>query len=310
MDIDAPIPTFSKTEWIGKQRVFPAKLSDVPPELDAFYKESLKIPPAFENILFPGPNLTIMQFLAHELPSRTMPLIDTRVNSCFSSEPAIQDLRCLQTCSIPSQQFVRDAKHLFGQALLDGTQSIRDPNYKGGNLPLWVVQYWTNMLDIWKKRDGWETSQQWLVRNSRGSTEQAKFEQCHAYLGSVGWNTKTTALGSGTYTTTADFAIILSDNMVSTTIVDIMTGVIRERVQHDKNVSKRFEVVGLEFLYEVGKLMDAEGNKKQTSRYLQRLESRLMQMEKSLIFPAYLKKQLHFLAFEIDFGLQKVRYGK
>jgi hypothetical protein len=137
--------------------------------------------------------------------------------------------------------------------------------------------------------------------------EQAKFDQCYAYLGSISWNAKTWASGGGTYTTTADFASILSDNMVSTTIVDIMTGVIRDRVQHNKDLSARFEVVGLEFLYEVSNLKD---KKKQASRYLERLEGRLMQTEKSLLFPAYLNKQLHFLAFEIDFQLQKIQYGK
>jgi hypothetical protein len=42
-DIDAPVPPFIKSEWIGRQRIFPAKLSDVPPELNVFYKESLQI---------------------------------------------------------------------------------------------------------------------------------------------------------------------------------------------------------------------------------------------------------------------------
>ena len=112
---------------------------------------------------------------------------------------------------------------------------------------MWVVQYWLDMYEVWNKRHSWDTGQQWLVRNSQGSAEQAKFDQCHAYLGSMSWNTKMLVFLGGTYMTMADFAVILSDSMVSTTIIDIMTSVIHEQIQQDEVLSERFEVVGWSF---------------------------------------------------------------
>jgi hypothetical protein len=172
LDDDDQTPTFSKRKWIGRGKVFPTNPFDVPRDLEAFYNDALKIPSSVRTALLPDPNLPVEQFLKLKLPLRTTALVNLKAKTCFRHSPPARDIVCLQTRALPDRALVKDAKKELGQALLDGAQLIADPNYKGKDLPLWVIQFWTEMYEVLEKRAQWARSQEWLDRTGNGTATE------------------------------------------------------------------------------------------------------------------------------------------
>ena len=85
--------------------------------------------------------LNIIKFAELKLPEITSTLIEYAAKICFMEHDVTEDISCLANRNLPSHTFVNDTKLAIGQTMLDGARSINDPHYKGGFLPLWIVQY-------------------------------------------------------------------------------------------------------------------------------------------------------------------------
>ena len=116
--------------------------------------------------------------------------------------------------------------------------------------------------------------------------------------------------GAGTYTTTQDFVRLLSDEMLNTTLVDIMVEHVANWVRADEVLSEKFEVVSLVFMNDIQKVTSPDDYKKKSPGFLHKLEGRLKGSSKILLFPVHLLVRVHFDAFEIDYKNRSISYGE
>jgi len=294
---------FKKSDWMGK--TYPA--SDVPEELAAFRKSALEIPTVFRDALLPNPELTVDAFVALALPTTQETLISYGAKSCFNNGKPTEHISCLKTRKLPSREFMEDAELHVGQALLNGAQSIKDPAYKGEGLPLCAIQYWREMYGVADAQAEWRKSITWLEKHSSGTRD---FSRARDHLSSLAWNTKTLAPGANMDTTTWTFARLVSNQMLTTTLVDIMVEHIGAWVKADEARSKDFEVVSLMFMNDIQKANSADDYKKKSPGFLHKLEQRLKGSSKVLLFPVHLPSRTHFDGFEIDYKQRTLSYGE
>lgn len=305
ISIPTNVPIFDKTVWMGKD--YP--VSDVPAELTAFREASLKIPLTIRERFLPHHDSSVESLLGRPLPSSLASLITVRAMSCYRKEKSAIDVQCLETRKIPSFEFVQDAEACLGQALLNGSQSIVDPTYKGEPLPLWSVQFWREMHSVLEARKQWAKCAGWLEKHSEQDAP-LELDESHRYLKELGWKSGTLVPGAGTYTTTLDFVRLLSDRMLTDTLVDMMVEHLAGWIRTDERLSDKFEVVTLSFMLYINKAKSAEDYKKASPNYLRTLEQKLAGKKKVLLFPVHLPERVHFDSFEIDFKQRTICYGE
>lgn len=315
-------PIFDKDKWIQQHgRIFPVDASKVSLELEAFQRAAMRIPDEDRARLLPRPNLSVGSFLSIDLPAKCTTLIHVSALKQFTTDMPLADVSCLKTRKLPSLEFVEDAAKAIGQALLNDAQCINDPNYKGTGLPVWGVQYWIEMHQALKMQTLWRQNLEWLDRHNNGSGGQQSLDQSRALLLGLPWtielhaegfqeSTRLRAPGGITYTSAEDLTRMLSDRMISTSLMDIMVEEIAARVRSDITLSKKYEIVGLTFMNEIEKAENGEYWERESPPYLRRLEEKLKGSDKCLEFPVYLATNQHFDAFEIDYGKQEICYGK
>jgi hypothetical protein len=293
---------FRKEDWLGK--IYPA--SDVPQELREFRDLALEIPTTF----LPDSSLNVDAFVELPLPTAQATLISFGVKLCFSKQKPTENVSCLKTRKLPSREFVNEAERHIGQALLDGAQSTTDPAYKGGSLPLWEIQYWREMHAAVEAKAGWKNSIRWLQKYGVGTEAQTEHVQARKNLSSLAWRVETFAPGASTNTTTEAFNKLLSNQMLNTTLVDIMAEHIAAWVRADEARSEKFEVVSLVFMNDIHKAKCADDYQQKSPSFLHRLEGRLKGSLKVLLFPVHLPKRTHFDAFEINYKKRTISYGE
>ena len=302
IDITKP-RVFKKEEWMGK--IYPEKV-DEPLELRDFRDAAFKIPMIHREALF---GLSVEAFVQLHLPPTQAALISFSAKLWFSTKKPTENVSCLKARKLPSCEFVADAEAHLGQALLDGAESIEDPAYKGEGLPVWAIEYWKEMYAAADAQEVWKKSIVWLQKYGTGTGTHPDINQAQKYLHSLAWGERTLAPGTSTGTTTQSFSMLLSNQMLNTTLVDIMVEWIGARVRADKAQSDKFEVVSLVFMNDIKKASSADDYKKRSPGFLHKLEQRLRGSSKVLLFLAHLLKRTHFDGFEIDFKRRTLSYG-
>jgi hypothetical protein len=296
---------FKKEDWMGK--TYPA--SNVPLELSEYRAMALEVPAAFRKALLPDPSISVHEFIACALPKAHASLISLGAKSHFLRAKPTENVFCLRTRKLPSRDFVEDAEACLGQALLNGAQSIEDPAYKGTGLPVWTIQYWKEMHIVLQAQARWKKGDVWLQKYSTGTSAQPDLDQSRRHLSSLAWQAQTLVPGSNN-STTQDFARLLSNEMLTTTLVDMMVEHIANWVRADEVLSAKFEVVGLVFMNDILKAMSPNAYKKKSPGFLHKLEGKLKTCLKILLFPVHLPARIHFVAFEVDFEKKCISYGK
>jgi hypothetical protein len=299
-------PGFRKEDWMGK--IYPTV--DVPADLQEFCNAALEIPAAHRSTLLPNTTLSVNAFVELSLPTAQATLISIRAETCFINAKPTNDVSCLKTRKLPSLEFVEDAEKHIGQALLNGAQSIEDPAFKGEGLPFWTIQFWKEMHRTAEAQSIWKRSICWLEKINTGMGEQGELTQTRKHLSSLAWRAQALVPASSTGLATLDFARLLSNQMLTTSLVDIMVEHIAGWVGHDEVLSEKFEVVTLVFMHEIEKAKGEDYYEKKSPTYLHKLEERLRGSDKSLLFPVHLPRRIHFIAFEINFRTQTILYGE
>jgi hypothetical protein len=223
---------FRKEEWMGK--IYPTSKADEPLELSDFRNAALEIPVVHRKALLPDPTLSVDAFVKLHLPPIQAALISFGAKSWFSTRKPTEDVSCLKTRKLPSREFIADAEAHLGQALLDGAESIQDPAYKGEGLPVWAIAYWKEMLAATEALEAWKKSIVWLQNYSTKTGVQSDIDQTQKHLRSLAWGERTLAPGASTGTTTRSFSLLLSNQMLNTTLVDIMVKHIGAWVRTDQ----------------------------------------------------------------------------
>lgn len=295
-------------KWLGKNYAD----HDLDPELERKCQLALQIPAAMRAALLPNPELDVLSFLHRTWPRapKSAGLFGRKAEMCYLTTLPLQDDLVTAGRQLPSRDFAAKARAHLGQALLNGSSSIIDPIEGGGRLPIWVVQYWQEahniMPEIAAAREVWENALAWLREHDDGSTTM---KECHGALAQLPWSEIAIAQGFATSTKTTAFARILSDQQLTTTLVDVFVNIIADIVRSDPALDEAFEILDLVFMVEIEKAKTADRWNHESGRYLRKLEERMTASQKTLLFPMHLPERIHFISAVIDFKAQTIAYG-
>lgn len=307
---DSEIPPFSADEWIGKNKKYPTDASKVPPELERYCTLTLEIPEQFRTLLLPDDNMTIDAFLRFQMPKESYDLVYPSAKKAFSPQPPNENIERLRTRVLPSRKFVEETRKAFGQAVLNGANSVVDPKYKESRIPLWVITFWRNAYEVVDATSRWRKSMAWLKAHQEPTATLPVIKKAENWLASLSWNQSIKIHGAATYTTTLHFTPLLSDGMITGTLVDMMVAYIAEQVQLDEELRSTVEIATLAFLNYIMQAKSPADFDKPRTKYMRKLEERIRRNNPTLYFPAHLEKQLHWLVFSINFEEKEFAYGK
>jgi hypothetical protein len=164
-DLDS-LPPFNAREWIGVRKKY--VLSEIPLQVHFQMRQQLVIPHA-HLAHFPAVDLPVVKFIKLQLPVQSTEIITTTTKTWFSKDIPNLDTTTFFTRPIPVKTFLDSLASSFGQAWLDGSQSIVDQRYNDGRdrLPLWALAFWQKMAEIVEKQVLWKRSYRWLDKAVR-----------------------------------------------------------------------------------------------------------------------------------------------
>src|SRR6266545_2194270 len=193
LDITEDSPHFCKEEWIGKGLVYPKDPLKVDLGLAHYCKSQLKIPLHIHQSYFPREILTVEAFLNYKLPKLTISLVAVKTMCCFHACKPNDNGSQLGQHSIPSKVWIQEMYMQINQAVLDGMQSIEDPQYLESYLPLWSIGFWKEILDLVEVQDIWWCVVVWLEEESHQASEDSAqlINTTHSYTKSLWWNEPT-----------------------------------------------------------------------------------------------------------------------
>lgn len=306
---DDPTPQLDHSIWIGKGRDWPKDPKDVPRGLGLYRSHLLEIPDYYKKQAFPRNDITVEEFITKDLLKVSHSLVAVKPNLWFNHLPPNQDVEALLSRPIPSQVFVEKIKEAFGQAILDGKESVQDPSFPNSRLPLWSVQFWVKAHEINDSQHRWKTSLAWLMTNFAAGDEEFRNVTRRRLL-ALRWNERTNIPGAGNLTTTLVFALLLSDDRMDDVLIDMMFSQLSERAERDPILDEFIIIETLRFMNDINKAISMEDHNEPLTPFLKRLEDRIRGTESdTLIFPAFLHVAKHWLAFKIDFRRLEVSYG-
>lgn len=282
---------------------------DVASRSDRNRSATLEIPSTMRELLLPSPTLDVASFVARLWPKAIISLVSYKPEHCFLRTVPSESGSCLLERNLPAKEFVDTALATLDQALQDGASSIIDPNYKGGRLPLWSLSFWREGYEVAAAWTTWSKSASWLLKHDTSPNTQPEIAKCRRSLASVRWNEITKVKGAATNMRTVDFARVLSNDMLTTTLVDMLVNIVADHVQSDEILSAKFEVVDLFFMHVIEQAKDPEHYQRKSGKFLRRLEEKLQGGQKILLYPMHIPARVHFISAEVDFGKRSISYG-
>lgn len=165
IEIQDEPPAFHKGDWIGTGRQYPK--AEAPLALTYYLASLLQVPDTVAEEYIPSRNLSIANFIQKKLPRVSYSLSTTKPEFCFRKEDPNEGTNALVTHELPSMAWVNGLKEHFGQAVLDGMESIEDPRYRGSRVPLWWIGFWTEMHRVCDIQRNWTKAMEWIENYSR-----------------------------------------------------------------------------------------------------------------------------------------------
>lgn len=212
---DIPPLPFDKHKWVGRGKKYPTEVNQVPPELGFYCKSLLAIPHNIQETDFPSDKSSVKLFLVRQLPEQSKWLPTLKPAQCFESIEPNDDGTSLVSRQLPSDEWIKGAYKHFGQAILDGRESILDPAYPGSRLPFWTISWWKEMSELRRVQQTWRKALVWVEKNlqvTTGSSQQLM--QRAQYLSeNLRWREQVLLPGAdGSQTFTDNLTTFLSDN--------------------------------------------------------------------------------------------------
>jgi hypothetical protein len=251
--------------------------------------------------------------LIYNLPKLVISLVTMKTSCCFHARKPNDDGGQLGKRNIPSKSWIQTMYMQFNQAVLDGMESVEDPQYPGSYLPLWSIGFWKEMLNIVEAQGIWRGAVAWLEEEADRHLGDARqlMDTAQLYTKSIRWREETGVSGAGTYTTTFAFSAFLSNNtMMATDHINMMFAHLADRAETDKVTDDFVMIENLRFMHEIEKANSYTYWDSPSPSFLRRLEERVLQKAlTAMIFPVYLANMRHWLAFRIDFENKELAYG-
>lgn len=204
-------------------------------KLILYVNSRLAIPPEYGHLL-PSSSLTLEEMTTNALPS-----VDSRflILSASLFSPLNPDRPAswhLEGRGVSPLAIVDTMAATVGQAILSNAQSVRDPHYQRGCLPLWAITYFERAHHAVSVRVTIKSAQSWLpsARNLASLTMRMAIDKLDVYvrLFTLSWDEPLKLEGAGSPATACQLLSLLGNVMLSDELVDMMCGWIEREARH------------------------------------------------------------------------------
>ncbi|KAJ7586217.1 hypothetical protein C8J56DRAFT_1086435 [Mycena floridula] len=291
---------FDNTAWIGKNRKYP--IENVPAALEQYMAEKLEIPKLLAQAIIPADSLPIGKLLLLNLPAvKNATLVNPNAQHCFTKLPANSSIEHFKSCPIPSPTFLKELENAAKQAILDEAQSVEDPEFPGSRLPLWCIQAWKACREMVEIEGKWRGCLKWLDSMMVNDASLPVLQDARIRLLAMGWNERMDIPGSATTTRTTHLMRLFGEQ-ISATLVEMMVGQIKERLERKPELDANEIVVDLYFMQQIDKAQDASYFDN-PSKYLRRLEKHIISSPGCRLWiPCFRAALSHWTPFRINFS--------
>ncbi|KAK1222121.1 hypothetical protein PQX77_015048 [Marasmius sp. AFHP31] len=294
---------FDASKWIGRG----VKWSDdLPPEVLNARDALLEVPPEDYNSL-PSPSCSVAQLLEAELPEQSSKLNLTKPMLWFKSDRPFTPVDRLANRTLPSEKFLREVVKHVGQAMLDGNQSISDPDYNDGQdrFPIHSLSFMIEATQTAKGRERWMRGNRWLVAKEavvKDEGVRAVLGEARRRLANISWNSKLSFAIQPV--TTLDLSDFLSTTWLKDDHVDMMLEVLRDRLVKDG--LSDIIIAPMSFSWTItAAARENDFSKKGLVRYANKIRTEKI---RQLYFPLNVNGN-HWVAGCIDFENHSIVYG-
>ena len=305
-DIDT-LPPFNPADWIGTGKQFTPAL---PQQVFAEKQRQLTIPEA--NLThFPSSTLPIAQFIELRLPLQSTEIITTSTTLWFSKEPARDNIQVLLNRPVPSKEFLTTLDYAFGQAWLDGAQSVVDWRYNDGRerFPLWVISLWKKTGDIIEWQSLWKRSCRWLhVEKAKSKHENMSHLICRAEhaLANLGWNVQL-CYQRGAVSSSV-LSGLLSTAWLNDEHINMMLEELAKTLADIPILASQIIIAPLAFTVQINGTAKNKSYTKQNAGLLYKYQQRIAAGIRRIYFPINVNGD-HWIAGVVDIENQLVGYG-
>lgn len=285
-------------EWIYQSKKFPEVLP-LPAALHELCKAVLTVPRDIIAPLLP----------ADEMPVSKLSKVKMASVQLVSGQPLlwfdpIFPVDSVDTAApIPPQEVVDVLMVAFGQALLDGKQSIRDPFTPGKLLLLWTLKFWEELHRVRAIKNKWSKAVSWLGSRMSGDGIQT-FRHARIQLDRLSWNKPIVGSAASGLQTSLKLTRLLSSEWLSDTIVDMMVECLAVRL---RDAHPNVALADTSFSHTIQTAADRSNHT--NDRLPLKQLSEFYDGKRCLYAPVHLSTHLHFVAFQIDFTDKSFHYG-
>lgn len=288
--------------------------NDFPTGLALYLTSLAKNPPDVSGHCMPGEGLTVQAFLQFVLPAKVYHIVQVQAKQCFSRSTANSNVDTLISHTLPSQKLVQNLLKVYNQAVLDGMESVINPEYPDSRFPLWALTYWAQIWKFHDIQEGWRKGLAWLNDQLFVGPPDSHGPFTHArHLTTIlRWN-ETTWIPGANHNTTSDFATFLSnDTRMRTVHIEMMFSHLSDRIELDESIESYVRVETLRFWRELDMAKSSKDfSTPSKNKFLCRLEDRFRNGEFDyLLFPVFLESEQHWITFKLDFDTNELSYGK
>ena len=139
--------------------------------------------------LIPSETLPISTLLEADIPNRLSKTSIIRpVHLCASPLDPHWTIDELFKTSLPPHPWLYVLEENLSTMWASGTRSIKPPSSSSPNLqfPLWVMNFWSTVVEVAEQRDKWKAAEDWLSRR----VQDSEIRNARSLFGNVPWGLK------------------------------------------------------------------------------------------------------------------------
>jgi len=297
--------------WRSKNHQF----DSIPPNVQGYIRNQLRLPPAHADILLPSQNMSVIDFVySFSHP----PVCKNPANYSipdghrfFSHELPDDDVGILTRLTVPPRTvlaiLVKDGK----QEWLDGSCSISLPG-EPTHLPMWAPHFWSELhLTIEPAHSHWRSALEWLKREDFHPFQDQIRATVHS-LSTLSWSGNLVPLLPGkTAFSKSNLQVFLSRNWLNDEHIDQLTYLLEKNLQ-EQHKSSDIYLIDTVLARKLLLLYDAE--KTDNKIYLpegddfwQRFGARLG--PKSRVGAVFHVNGNHWITVVVDIQMEELLYG-
>jgi hypothetical protein len=126
------------------------------------------IPPNIREQILPKPNLSILELLNLDLPTFKPTMTFTHPDQYFApDEPNTTDPEEIRSLLTPPGFVVKALLEALSTTAAESVHCPHISTAKGQQFPLWIVQYWAELVEMREIRQKWAKAEEFLQKQSR-----------------------------------------------------------------------------------------------------------------------------------------------